>query len=319
MEDLDEAKSKRSSAKGLVTSAVRKLTSSVELGMDDDALAQLLQGLEKAYEQFNLAHDTYVDLLPEVEDTAYFDSVYANYFNARKLHFKLVSHRLSKKYSNSFAGYLNRANKLLAELEELFANQSDSPDLDLMSEIVESVDSLVHVLLEEKMKLINLDCGQEEEPQAHDLVVRYDTLMLQVNVLSKQRQAKLLGTFSPMINAAHDLSALISNPVNASIAPVAPPVTSSVSMASTATHSSGSVVPSAPAVVSTVNQVSMSATGPQFSGTSVASVLGTASYMTPATGFTMSPANGMPVSSPPMDMRKRRNSPLVHLTVRLHR
>ena len=195
MAELEEAKKKRLTAKKRVTQTAGKLVNAVELGQAETTLAPLMQSLDSAFELFNDTHEEYLELSPDEDSQSYYNVVRTTYMNSKKAHLDLTNLRISKPTKISLVSNLDRAGKLLSKIDSLL--EGDDCEIHLLTDITDKVDTLLVDILKDKMILDGLGAGVEEGARAHEMVVRFDDVKLQVQSRVRQYQSASVTCASP--------------------------------------------------------------------------------------------------------------------------
>ena len=200
MAEQEAAKKKRAAAKTSLTKAARKLQSSIKLGLDNEALDAIAVSLEQSFEKLCDTHDEYTEYFPEDENAEdYLNQAETVYMDARKAHVDYCNDKSIKQCRKNFVHFVDRLKNLLDRLDAVGDSVCPSDtEVDLMSEIGDKLDPLLGSASAEKDKLSGLTDADQEETEAHELVLRVDKAKIKINLAVKQLQRS---SFSPPSSA----------------------------------------------------------------------------------------------------------------------
>ena len=195
MAGLEKAKKQRSTAKKGVTQTAGKLVNAVELGQADKVLVPLVQNLDSVFELFNDAHVEYEELSPDKDTQGYYSAVCSTYMSAKKTHLDLINLHIANPSKILLANNMDRASKLLSILDSML--DSDDCKIDLITGVTYKVDMLLVDILKDKAILDALGTGEDEGTRAHEMVVRFDYVKLEVQSQVRQHIANCLAASAP--------------------------------------------------------------------------------------------------------------------------
>ena len=139
-QEQEGLKKKRSSAKRNVSLAIKKLISSLAMGLDSDSLSQQSATLERFYDELLSTHLEYLDAVPEGEEEgvymkaidAEYETVMKLYLTSRKAADEVDRQKLAAPVVKSVDRGLKKVNDLLISLER----ELNHEDVDLHSLMV---------------------------------------------------------------------------------------------------------------------------------------------------------------------------------------